>query len=806
MSHIDEVKLDLEIQDLVYDKGLSKQCLAQLKDKQAGLENLKNLQDIYFEYNYRVDKSNQLQRMILNDSRIVSVINQIRETYDKQFTESMCQLLVPYFEEYGVTENTKTFAEDLKEYWKYNNNQIPTDYYAFDFLVFSELRKYPVARRVLFQNPHADEWRKEWINKYRQKKKWREEFPKLTQFEQLPDFHLTKELFSVLTDLEVPGVLSLYQAAGDLFDNIQINRSKNYSEAAGWFQKNREKLEGMIGENNFSSAFACFVVASNAIDFQEKLLKRYYQYIERHPEMTEESLRNKYTFLNACTNDHYAPILKVIQKENMFDLLVYAIEQNKKSFLRLLQEHIENLKEFPEKSLLWNPNFWKICNLNSLNKKDLLTLKNETAISLDILKDYGPFTFQEILTVGKQCNKIRRIYVGLDQTLGVDEKLKRIRQLCHESMEWGCISKQDFPVISKMLSRESLISYRDRHENIKGSVFEWFQLMLAEERHPEITNMIKEVNDENDLHILIKNQDNKELFSRGLQGFKDYFIYCDPDSIWLREKLQKEELPYLDALKTFCLSGNAAIAHTYYDSANKKEQKENLLLIIKAILYEKLDEIKYDNFSMEVGYTVPQETKEIWKKNTFIDKKHLSVAEYTDFWHCMNIGIVPGHTCLSYKNGSYNECLLSVFDANKKILYVKKDGVILGRAILRLTKTTDRPVDSLRFEDVEHTEESNENLVLFLEKSYQNGFSGEKKRAIQELLIQLASEKAKEMGVELILASSYTEDIPTIFPQKERYVYVSRSKNGRQYLDSLGGNCEKGGYYKKGTFPYLERK
>ena len=484
--------------------------------------------------------------------------------------------------------------------------------------------------------------------------------------------------------------------------------------------------------------------------------------------------------------------------------MTYAVEQNKKSFLRLLQENVDELKDFSDYSLLWKPDFWKICNLNSLNEKDLLILKKETAISLDTMKDYGPFTFQEILFVGKQCDKIQRIYVGLDSALGIDEKLKRIRQLCHESMEWDRISWKNLPVISQMLSNEALVSYRDRNNNIKGSVFEWLQLMLAEEKHPELTSMIKEAKDENDMKILIKNQDNKELLSRGLQGFKDQFIYLDPESIWLVEKLQKEEL--LDALKMFCLSGGAAIAYAYYNSVNEEKQRENLLLIVKAILYGKLDEIKYDNFSMEVGYTVPQKFKEIWKKNTSIDRKHMSVAEYTDFWHCMNIGILPGRTCMSYEDGVYNECLLSVFDANKKILYVKKDGVILGRAILRLTKTTDRPTDSLCFEDVEHTEGSDEDLVLFLEKSYQNGFSGEKKRAIQELLIRLASEKAKEMDVELLLASSYTEDSPAIYPKKERYVYVSRSKNGRQYLDSLGGNCEKGGYYKKGTFPYLERK
>lgn len=804
MRYINEVAIDLKIQDLVDEKGLSRQCLSQLKGKQTGLENLKNLEIVYFKSNYRMKESNQLQRMLLNDPQMVAVINQIRETYSNQFSESMCQLLISYFEEYGVTENVEIFAKNLKEYWECSNAQIPTEYYAFDFLVFSALKEYPITQRILFQNCFSDKWREGWISKYRKEENWREELPKLTQFEQLPEFYLRKDLFSVLCDLKVPGVLRLYQIAGELFDSIQIHHSKDYSEAAEWLQKIKVKLESLIGEDLFPSFFACLIVSANAVGFQEKLLCKCYQYMEEHPEMLAEIFKSKYSFLNVCTGFRYSNIFVSVQNECVFDLLTYAIEQNKKSFLRLLQENVDELKDFSDYSLLWKPDFWKICNLNSLNKKDLLSLKNKTAISLDTLKDYGPFTFQEILAVGKQCDKIQRIYVGLDSALGIDEKLKRIRQLCHESMEWDRISWNDIPVISQMLSRESLVSYRDRHGNIKGSVFEWLQLMLAEKKHPELTSMIKEAKDDNDLQILVKNQDNKELLSRGLLGFKDQFIYLDPDSIWLVEKLQKEEL--LDALKMFCLSGGAAIAHAYYNSVNEEKQRENLLLIVKAILYGKLDEIKYDNFSMEVGYTVPQKMQEIWKKSTFIYRKHLSVAEYTDFWHCMNIGILPGRTCMSYEDGMYNECLLSVFDANKKILYVKKEGVILGRAILRLTKTTDRPTDSLRFEDVEQTEGSDENLVLFLEKSYQNGFSGEKKRAIQELLIHLASEKAKEMGIELLLTSSYTEDLPGIYPKKERYVYVSRSKNGRQYLDSLGGNCEKGGYYKKGTFPYLERK
>ena len=481
MRYINEVAVDLKIQDLVDEKGLSRQCLFQLRDKQTGLENLKNLEKVYFKFNYSMKKPSQLQRMLLNDPQMVAVINQIRETYN-QFSESMCQLLISYFEEYGVTENIETFAENLKEYWKYSNTQIPTEYYSFDFLVFSSLKEYPITQKILFQNCFSDKWRKEWISKYRKEENWREELPKLIQFEQLPEFYLREDLFSVLCDLKVPGVLRLYQIAGELFDRIQIHRSKDYFEAAEWLQKIKVKLESLIGEDLFPSFFACLIVSANAVGFQEKLLCKCYQYMEEHPEMLAEIFKNKYSFLNVCTGFRYSNIFVSVQNECVFDLLTYAIGQNKKSFLRLLQENVDELKDFSDYSLLWKPDFWKICNLNSLNKKDLLILKKETAISLDTLKDSGPFTFQEILAVGKQCDKIQRIYVGLDSALGIDEKLKRIRQLCHESMEWDRISWNDIPVMSQMLSRESLVSYRDRHGNIKGSVFEWLQLMLAEKK------------------------------------------------------------------------------------------------------------------------------------------------------------------------------------------------------------------------------------------------------------------------------------------------------------------------------------
>lgn len=184
----------------------------------------------------------------------------------------------------------------------------------------------------------------------------------------------------------------------------------------------------------------------------------------------------------------------------------------------------------------------------------------------------------------------------------------------------------------------------------------------------------------------------------------------------------------------------------------------------------------------------------------------IKTAEYSDFASCMNIGVKPARTCMHYKDGEYNECLLSTFDANKKVIYVSENGMIIGRAIMRLTKYSDKKkkeVSALQFADVaKNTEnDSDEKLVVFLERCYKNGFSGPKADMIYRNLYELAKKKADLLGAELVLANDYDETaIKNGFFKKQSSIYVSESKNGDQYLDSLGGDCQKGGYYVSGIF------
>ena len=140
----------------------------------------------------------------------------------------------------------------------------------------------------------------------------------------------------------------------------------------------------------------------------------------------------------------------------------------------------------------------------------------------------------------------------------------------------------------------------------------------------------------------------------------------------------------------------------------------------------------------------------------------------------MQIGEVPLRSCISYRNGPSCDCLLSCFDANKKILFIKYNGKIVFRAILRLTKSS--------FVAAE------ERLVLFLERYYQSGLNKQQIRKAVNLTAMLVKEKAEKLGARFVLSRNYKNVLENKnYVLTNFYMYISASKNGSQYLDSLGG-------------------
>ena len=79
------------------------------------------------------------------------------------------------------------------------------------------------------------------------------------------------------------------------------------------------------------------------------------------------------------------------------------------------------------------------------------------------------------------------------------------------------------------------------------------------------------------------------------------------------------------------------------------------------------------------------------------------------------------------------------------------------------------------------------------------------------LIAMQKPEKAEKLGAELVMSRNYGKYLLTGknengYVWSNYYVYISKSKNGRQYLDSLGGNAtvSDSGSFRKSSFVLRE--
>lgn len=276
----------------------------------------------------------------------------------------------------------------------------------------------------------------------------------------------------------------------------------------------------------------------------------------------------------------------------------------------------------------------------------------------------------------------------------------------------------------------------------------------------------------------------------------------DADWLDLKEKLAFSDdfvEQNRENVTEFLLRGGAAMVRALYGGLDGQELAvEALRRIMQAELMGQFYKLKYfaGDLQREIRYPVSEMQESLWKKNLSLARGAFGAEEVDDFYHTLRLGELPHSTCLSYRTGSQRECLLAAFDSNKKIILVKKDEAVVARACLRLTKGAFQkpPAFDFSFADLsqENTETgksaAGEKAVLFLESIYTFGLNDVEKEEVMKLAVSLTTQKAAELGVVAVLArrylGCYERDEYVLAPF---YVYISKSKNGWQYLDSLGG-------------------
>lgn len=552
-------------------------------------------------------------------------------------------------------------------------------------------------------------------------------------------------------------------------------------------------------------AFIKLLVENHSLQYDLETLRRKAE--SGHEMEAHRMVKDRIAYLSFFYNN---PFIGQWRGEYMEGLIIYAISRKKKAFLRLIQENTDIFMSLPCTSVLFQAEFYShIVNINSLNRKNLMQcgrMKNCPAEILEIFYDKDR-TFQEFAILYDMSAEYAKLYFLLEIPR-VDDRIRVIREIIHA----GCLKKgMDLAPIAGQLSVRPFSQWMQKiFSHIEGLEPEVGLRLL--ENYDRIGHLVQDVRTAAEARyitcskkeLLCHPEGRRTLEDQDMEGIREAVLRENPEWLKLRDEFQltDEFIAENEArIRSFIFNDGAHIIWTYLQQMRYKS--EELRRLVYAELTGRFRELKYfgNDLEKELDYPVSELDKNVWMKNLREEKGDLWIWEEDGLLPVMRIGEVPRETCLSYKTGVYKECLLACHDSNKKVLYLSWKGKIVLRAAIRLTKGffgkaehNKKQPAQLEFADLsdrkdgEGEKQKREKLVLFLEKAYVAGIPEKMQKPAAEMIFQLMEQKAKLLNALLVASTSYLKWKPERMHYALFSVYISRSKAGSQYLDSLDGS------------------
>ena len=514
----------------------------------------------------------------------------------------------------------------------------------------------------------------------------------------------------------------------------------------------------------------------------------------------QEILRNDLSYLNALYSGRLHLDFSAIRR-HQFPILTYAVQHGKKHFLDLVSEHSELFLSLGRYALLFEDKFCEHCNLNSLTVKNLQACDTVERGSsyFDLLEDGRQYTFEEMWLLWRKDEIYVRLYAMLTP-LSVDRRLLTLRQL----LKYGLVSRhmedQELEQLARCLLEQPFSEwYRGVFGHIRGLTRRTAMRLL--QRYEQLQAFIPELQSEADAIFALNN----EAVIAGQKNWAQVraaVLTMDQDWLDLKQRFSfTDEFveQYREPVTNFLLLGGSAMVRALYGYLQGNDKAiEALRRIVQAELMGQFYALKYfaDDLQREIRYPISEVQEAAWKRNLTLERGPFSAEEADDFYFTMRLGELPHSTCLSCWTGSQRDCLLAAFDSNKKMILIRKGEDIVARACIRLTKGAfQKPADfDFSFADLAQEQPADkmgagdEMLILFLEYIYTSGLNDEEAETTMKMAVSLVTQKAAAIGAVAVLARCYQDCYDRDqYVGSQFYVYISKSKNGQQYLDSMGG-------------------
>lgn len=514
----------------------------------------------------------------------------------------------------------------------------------------------------------------------------------------------------------------------------------------------------------------------------------------------QEILRNDLSYLNALYSGRLHLDFSAIRR-HQFPILTYAVQHGKKHFLDLVSEHSELFLSLGRYALLFEDKFYEHCNLNSLTAKNLQACDTVERGSsyFDRLEDGRQYTFEEMWLLWRKDEIYVRLYALLTP-LSVDRRLLTLRQL----LKYGLLSRhmedQELEQLARCLLEQPFSEwYRGAFGHIRGLTRRTAMRLL--QKYEQLQTFIPELQSEADA-IFVLNNGAVIAGQKNWTQVRTAVLTMDQDWLDLKQRFSfTDEFveQHRESVTNFLLRGGSAMVRSLYGYLQGNDKAiEALRRIVQAELMGQFYALKYfaDDLQREIRYPISEVQEAAWKRNLTLERGPFSAEEADDFYFTMRLGELPHSTCLSCWTGSQRDCLLAAFDSNKKMILIRKGEDIVARACIRLTKGAfQRPADfDFSFADLAQEQPagkmgaSDEMLILFLERIYTSGLNDEEAETAMKMAVSLVTQKAAAIGAVAVLARRYQDCYDRDqYIGSQFYVYISKSKNGQQYLDSMGG-------------------
>lgn len=594
-----------------------------------------------------------------------------------------------------------------------------------------------------------------------------------------------KEIFRIL--------LEIYEMSGgnlrideDTFQQIEAN-PRRIGENLRW-------AEHFFSEEE-REPFISLLVGNRSLLYDLGMLKR--KVISGKEMEAHQMIKNRIAYVSFFYDN---PYIDQWRGDYMEELIIYAISHKKKAFLLLIQNNKEVFMSLPYTSVLFRADFYShIVNINTMNERNLKQCSKIVNCHKNFLELFydKQCTFEEFAVLSKEPWEYAKVYFLL-QIPRVDERLNVIREVIHKScLRYG----MDFKPIAEQLSVHPLSYWMQKTlAGIDGLDAEVTIRIL--ENYKKIGHLTKDVRNVVEARYIVCNIQKCQQY-KDMESIREEILRENKEWLGLQEKfcfspefIQENE----ERIRNFIFDDGAYIMWTYLEQMQQKA--EELRRLVYAELAGRFREVKYfgNDLEKELDYPVSDFEENVWMENLWEEQNELRVWEEDGLLPVMRIGEVPYHTCLSYKNGMYKDCLLACHDSNKKILYLSLKGKIVLRAAIRLTKgfpgreCQDKETPQLEFADLSNIRKENsqpqkeEQLVLFLEKAYMAGLPENMQKSAMELIFRLMERKAKLLNVFLVASGFYISWKPDWMHFTLFSIYISKSKAGSQYLDSLDGS------------------